>query len=217
MFTGLITATGRIDSATPSVTPAAGAADTAYAGMRLSVSAGELGLEDVAVGDSIAINGVCLTVVEKTEDTFAVDVSRETLACTTGLDGTGRVNLEKAMRLGDRIGGHLVSGHVDGTGEVVQFRAVGESWLLVVQAAREIAKYFAFKGSVAINGVSLTVNRVEDVAAGVEFSINVIPHTFSNTTLGQLCVGARVNLEVDQIARYVERVLSVGDAARGDR
>ena len=216
MFTGLVAATGRIDNIAPSVTPAAGANDAERTGLRLTVSAAELALDDVATGDSVAINGVCLTVVEKGADTFAVDVSRETLACTVGLDAAGGVNLEKAMRLGDRIGGHLVSGHVDGIGEVTQFRAIGESWLLVVRAPRDLASYFACKGSVCVDGVSLTVNRVDDVAAGVEFSINLIPHTLANTTLGQLRVGSRVNIEVDQIARYVQRMLSVGDAARGD-
>jgi riboflavin synthase len=148
---------------------------------------------------------VCLTVTKIDGNDFTVDVSRETLNCTIGLDQGGRrVNLEKALRLSDRLGGHLVSGHVDGVGEVVSFTDIGESWRLVVRAPQPVAKYIAVKGSITINGVSLTVNEVN----GVEFSVNLIPHTLAVTTLNELRAGARVNLEIDLIARYVERMLA---------
>ncbi len=173
-------------------------------GLRLAVETRQLGLEDVALGDSIAVNGVCLTVVKMEGKAFTVDVSRETLNCTVGLDKQGaRVNLEKALRLSDRLGGHLVSGHVDGVGEVVSFADLGESWKLVVKAPQALAKYIAAKGSITVNGVSLTVNRV----TGAEFELNLIPHTLAVTTLNELKAGARVNLEIDLIARYVERML----------
>ena len=173
-------------------------------GLRLSVAAESLGMDDVQIGDSIAVNGVCLTVVELDGRTFTVDVSRETLDCTVGLERLGgHVNLEKALRLSDRLGGHLVSGHVDGVGEVVAFNDIGESWRLVVRAPQTLAKYIAAKGSIAINGVSLTVNHV----GGAEFDVNLIPHTLAVTTLNELKAGARVNLEIDLIARYVERML----------
>ena len=211
MFTGIVAAVGKIAA----VTPLAGAVDTA--GVRLEVKAGALPLADVALGDSIAINGACMTVVEKTATSFCVDVSRESLNCTAGLDAIGEVNLEKALTLAERLGGHLVSGHVDGLGTVRRFEAVGESWELVIDAPRELARFLAFKGSVVVNGVSLTVNRVEDIDADVDagavpvcrFSINLIPHTISVTTLKHLRAGSRVNLEIDLIARYVERMLSV--------
>jgi len=173
-------------------------------GLRLTVATELLGMDDVALGDSIAVNGVCLTVVEIDGNDFTVDVSRETLDCTTGLDKQGaHVNLEKALRLSDRLGGHLVSGHVDGMGEVVAFNDIGESWRLVVRAPQALAKYIAVKGSITINGVSLTVNRV----AGCEFEVNLIPHTLEVTALNELKGRARVNLEIDLIARYVERML----------
>ncbi|GAB4123666.1 MAG: riboflavin synthase [Sideroxydans sp.] len=173
-------------------------------GLRLTIATELLGMDDVKLGDSIAVNGVCLTVVQIDGNDFTVDVSRETLDCTTGLDRQGaHVNLEKAMRLSDRIGGHLVSGHVDGVGEVVAFDDIGESWRLVVKAPQALAKYIAVKGSITLNGVSLTVNRV----AGDEFEVNLIPHTLEVTTLHELKKGARVNLEIDLIARYVERML----------
>ncbi|MES2758774.1 MAG: riboflavin synthase [Pseudomonadota bacterium] len=203
MFTGIVAAVGKISS----VQPLAGGLD---AGVRLDIDAGPLSLDDVALGDSIAINGACMTVVEKTVSSFSVDVSRESLNCTAGLDAVGEVNLEKALTLAERLGGHLVSGHVDGLGTVHRFEAVGESWELVIDAPRELAKFLAFKGSVVVNGVSLTVNRVEDIDGGVcRFSINLIPHTISVTTLKHLRAGSRVNLEIDLIARYVERMLSV--------
>ncbi len=174
-------------------------------GLCLSVETHALGMDDVQLGDSIAVNGVCLTVVKKSSNEFSVDVSRETLDCTVGLDRQGAlVNLEKALRLSDRLGGHLVSGHVDGVGEVVAFNDTGESWRLVVRAPHQLAKYIAVKGSITINGVSLTVNQV----AGSEFEVNLIPHTLSVTTLSELRAGAKVNLEIDLIARYVERMLA---------
>ena len=202
MFTGIVAAVGKISS----VQPLEGGLD---AGVRLDIDAGGLPLSDVALGDSIAINGACMTVVSKTDRAFAVDVSRESLNCTVGLDAPGEVNLEKALTLAERLGGHLVSGHVDGLGQVHTFEAVGESWELVIDAPRELARFLAFKGSVVVNGVSLTVNRVDDIEAGVcRFSINLIPHTISVTTLKHLQAGSKVNLEIDLIARYVERMLS---------
>ncbi len=206
MFTGIVAAVGKISS----VQPLEGGLD---AGVRLAIDAGGLPLADVGLGDSIAINGACMTVVEKTDSAFWVDVSRESLNCTVGLDAPGEVNLEKALTLAERLGGHLVSGHVDGLGVVHRFEAVGESWELVIDAPRELAKFLAFKGSVVVNGVSLTVNRVDDLDDGVcRFSINLIPHTISVTTLKHLRGGSQVNLEIDLIARYVERMLSAGKA-----
>lgn len=193
MFSGIIADIGTISSA-----------QGREGGLRLSVETQDLGMADVSLGDSIAVNGVCLTVVKMTGKTFTVDVSRETLDCTVGLERQGgQVNLEKALRLSDRLGGHLVSGHVDGVGEVMAFNDIGESWRLVVRAPQALAKYIAVKGSITINGVSLTVNRV----AGSEFEVNLIPHTLAVTTLNQLCAGAKVNLEIDLIARYVERMM----------
>jgi riboflavin synthase len=202
MFTGIVAAVGKITS----VTPLEGGQD---AGVRLDIASGGLPLQDVALGDSIAINGACMTVVSKTEQAFSVDVSRESLNCTAGLDAPGEVNLEKALTLAERLGGHLVSGHVDGLGRVHRFEPVGESWELVIDAPQDLARFLAFKGSVVVNGVSLTVNRVEDVDAVCRFSINLIPHTISVTTLKHLRAGSKVNLEIDLIARYVERMLSL--------
>jgi riboflavin synthase len=178
------------------------------AGVRLTIDAGTLDLTDVALGDSIAIQGACMTVVEKTARTFDVDVSRESLNCTVGLAAPGEVNLEKALTAHERLGGHIVSGHVDGLGTVVRFAPVGESHELRVLAPREIGRYLAFKGSITVNGVSLTVNVVDDRDDGTEFSINLIPHTVQVTTLKHVKAGDQVNLEVDLIARYVERILS---------
>ncbi len=193
MFSGIIADVGTISSA-----------QDREGGLRLSVETQDLGMGDVSLGDSIAVNGVCLTVVKIADKTFTVDVSRETLDCTVGLERQGSlVNLEKALRLSDRLGGHLVSGHVDGVGEVVVFNDIGESWRLIVRAPHALAKYIAVKGSITINGVSLTVNRV----AGSEFEVNLIPHTLAVTTLNQLCAGGKVNLEIDLIARYVERMM----------
>lgn len=202
MFTGIVAVIGKITSV-----KSLGATDDA--GVRLMVDAGGLSLTDVALGDSISLNGACMTVVEKSESSFEVDVSRESLNRTVGLDTIGEVNLEKALTLADRLGGHLVSGHVDGLGRVQKFESVGESWELVIKAPRDLAKYFAYKGSIVVNGVSLTVNRVEDVDGGCLFSINLIPHTIQVTTLKHLQAGKQVNLEVDLIARYVERMMNV--------
>ncbi|MDR2838933.1 MAG: riboflavin synthase [Azonexus sp.] len=197
MFSGIIATIGRITQLAPR-----------EAGSRLTVDAGRLSLDDVALGDSIAHNGVCLTVVGKAGNQFMVDVSRETFSCTVGLDAPGPVNLEKALRLNDVIGGHLVSGHVDGVGEVLRFEPVGDNRLLVIRAPAELARYIARKGSIAVDGVSLTTNTVD----GAVFAINLIAHTLENTTLNRLAAGAKVNLEVDLIARYVERMVS---AAQG--
>ncbi|HJV50309.1 MAG TPA: riboflavin synthase [Noviherbaspirillum sp.] len=202
MFTGIVAAIGKITSITP-------LGNQADAGVRLTVDAGALPMTDVALGDSIALNGACMTVVQKSDKGFVVDVSRESLNRTAGLDALGEVNLEKALTLAERLGGHLVSGHVDGLGLVRKFEPVGESMELVVEAPQELAKYLAYKGSIVVNGVSLTVNRVVDTAAGCEFSINLIPHTVEVTTLKHLKPGAKVNLEIDLIARYVERMLSL--------
>jgi riboflavin synthase len=204
MFTGIVQGVGRIERVE---------ALGADAGVRLTVDAQSVPLAGARVGDSIALNGACMTITSLAGQRFTVDVSRESLARTVGLDAPGEVNLETALALGDKLGGHLVSGHVDGVGEVVRFAPVGESWDLVVRAPRELAKYFAYKGSVAIDGVSLTVNRVTDTAAGCELAINLIPHTIEVTTLKRLAPGARVNLEVDLIARYVERMLAATTAA----
>ena len=231
MFSGIIADVGTITRA-----------EDRSGGLRLSVLTTALGMNDVQIGDSIAVNGVCLTVVKKdgccpdTEGdvqhvqegqpgdgsrnrlaspvtcrrpTFTVDVSRETLNCTVGLEAQGaRVNLEKALRLADRLGGQLVSGHVDGVGEVVAFTDIGESWKLVVRAPQPLAKYIAVKGSITINGVSLTVNEVD----GAAFNVNLIPHTLSVTTLSGLRAGTKVNLEIDLIARYVERMMTMESA-----
>jgi len=200
MFTGIVAAVGRITKLTP-----LGGAD---AGLRLTIAAADLGLDDVALGDSIAIQGACMTVVEKGVDSFAIDISRESLSKTVGLDAPGEVNLEKAVSLSTKLGGHLVTGHVDGLGEVLRFAPVDESHELVVLAPRELAKFLAYKGSVTVNGVSLTVNSVNDVEGGAQFSINLIPHTVAVTTLKHLKPGSKVNLEIDLIARYVERMLA---------
>jgi len=199
MFTGIVAAVGRITTIEPF---------DENGGVRLQIDSGGLPMGDVAIGDSIAINGACMTVTQKTDHSFSVDVSRESLNCTAGLDAVGEVNLEKALTLAERLGGHLVSGHVDGLGTVTHFAAIAESWRLDVLAPIELAKYFAYKGSVVVNGVSLTVNSVLDSQQGCTLSINLIPHTISVTTLKHLQVGSRVNLEVDLIARYVERMLS---------
>ena len=200
MFTGIVAAVGRITKVAP--------LGDAQAGVRLSIEAGELGLADVVLGDSIAIQGACMTVVAMAGNSFDVDVSRESLSKTAGLDGPREVNLEKSLSLSTKLGGHLVSGHVDGLGEVRKFAPVGESHELVILAPKELAKFLAYKGSVTVNGVSLTVNRVADVEGGAEFSINLIPHTVQVTTLKELKSGTRVNLEIDLIARYVERMMT---------
>src|SRR3989454_5884017 len=192
MYTGFKSAVGKISRVEPG-----------KGGLRLAIDAGELGLSDVKVGGSIAVNGVCLTVVRRGKKSFGVDVSRETLRCTAGLDRPGEVNLEKALRLSDRLDGHLVLGHVDGVVKVTRFEAAGEGRLLSVRAPAGVARYIARKGSVTVHGVSLTVNA----ARGAEFEVNLIPHTLAVTTLRYLEVGDRVNLEVDPLARYAERLL----------
>ena len=196
MFSGIIATVGQITARAPrnDGTPT----------VRLRIDAGLMDLSDVALGDSIACNGVCLTVVNQQGTCFDVDVSPETLSCTVGLEALGAVNLEKALRLADRLGGHLVSGHVDGVGEVLRFDSVGDNRLLEIRAPESLARYIARKGSITINGVSLTTNTVN----GCDFSINLIPHTLDATSLGRLHSGAQVNLEIDLIARYCERMLN---------
>ena len=202
MFTGIITGVGRITAVQP-------LGSSSSHGKRLTVQAPPGYLDDVGLGDSIALNGACMTVTtfsaEKGE--FTIDISAESLDKTSGLDSEGPVNLEKALRAHDRLGGHIVSGHVDGIGHVTRFEQVGESWDLRVMAPPALGKYLAYKGSITVNGVSLTVNRVVDSDAGCECHINLIPHTVENTALGSLRAGSRVNLEIDLIARYVERML----------
>jgi riboflavin synthase len=199
MFTGIISAIGEI-------------ADLEQRGgdVRLSISAGSLGMGDVQLGDSIACNGACLTAVELHESGFVADVSVETLTLTTisGWKTGSRINLEKAMQATDRFGGHIVSGHVDGIGEVVSLHEDARSWRFRIRAPRELAKYVAHKGSITVDGTSLTVNHVE----GAEFELNIVPHTMTHTIMGDYQVGTKVNLEVDLVARYLERLL-LGDKA----
>lgn len=202
MFTGIVQSIGRIAQATP-VGP----------DVRLDIQTGTLAMDDVALGDSIAVGGVCLTVVDHRSDGFSAHVSHATLACTVGLEAGHEVNLEKALRLADRLGGHLVSGHVDGVGQVIRFEAAGDCWLLTVRAPQRIAHLIAVKGSIAVDGVSLTVNAVEHDT----FSVNLIPHTLAATTLKNLGTGSRVNLEADLIARYVERIAQWQGDPDGDR
>ena len=202
MFTGIISALGQIQAITPQGD-----------GFQLRISTPPNYLDDVIVGDSIAIQGACMTVTQVDQAGFTVDISRESLNKTVGLSTLGPVNLEKALRLSDRLGGHLVSGHVDGFGEVMRFAEVSSkdtSWLLRIAAPTELAQFLAYKGSIVVNGVSLTVNLVNDVIAEQAkciIDINIIPHTLQNTTLAALKVGDQVNLEVDLIARYVARIL----------
>lgn len=202
MFTGIITGVGRIVA----VHDLGSSSDH---GKRLTIDAPAGYLDDVALGDSIALNGACMTVTTLSFPTqqFMIDISAESLARTAGLARPGPVNLEKALRANDRLGGHIVSGHVDGIGQVTHFTQVGESWALRILAPRELGKYLAYKGSITVNGVSLTVNQIKDTPQGCEVSINLIPHTVQNTALGTLRENARVNLEIDLIARYVERML----------
>jgi riboflavin synthase len=206
MFTGIISGVGRIAQI-----EALG--ETAAHGKRLTITCPPAYLNDVALGDSIALNGACMTVtmLEPVQARFSIDISSESLSKTAGLDTLGEINLEKALRANDRLGGHIVSGHVDGVGQVTHFAQISESWELRVLAPKTLAKYLAYKGSITVNGVSLTVNRITDLPEGCEVSINLIPHTVQNTALGHLATGAQVNLEIDLIARYVERMLS--DAA----
>ena len=204
MFTGIVSGVGRIVESKPL---GAGAAF----GKALAIEAPPGFLDDVGLGDSIALSGACMTVVrlEPAERRFHVEISAESLDKTAGLDAAGEVNLEKALRASARLDGHLVSGHVDGVGRVTRFERVGESWALEVEAPASLARFLAVKGSVAVDGVSLTVNSVEDRDSGCAIGINLIPHTVQNTSLRGLAVGRRVNLEIDLIARYVERMLGL--------
>ncbi|MBL8512465.1 MAG: riboflavin synthase [Betaproteobacteria bacterium] len=202
MFTGIIETTGLIEHA-----------NVSSENTHLTIHAPKLGLHNVAIGDSIAVNGVCLTVVKKGPETFDVDVSPETTSATIGFAQGAEVNLEKSLRFGDRIGGHLVSGHVDGVGIVTAMEDLGASWRLEILAPQDLAKFVARKGSITIDGVSLTVNRVRDTDSGAIFEINIIPHTHQVTNIKRLGKGARVNLEVDQLARYVERMLGSAPGA----
>ncbi|RTZ39947.1 riboflavin synthase [Candidimonas sp. SYP-B2681] len=207
MFTGIVAAIGKIAGVSPFN---AGQADS---GVRLEIHVEDFLRPTTKLGDSIAIQGACMTVVQLGPDRFSVDVSRESLDCTAGLDAVGEVNLEHALRMGDSLDGHLVSGHVDGLGEVSRFEPAGESWELRIKVPASLARYLAYKGSVTVNGVSLTVNRVDDSVDGCEISINLIPHTVKMTTLKDLRSGCRVNLEVDTIARYCERMLNYRNIA----
>ena len=213
MFTGIITGVGRI-VAVHSL------GNTSHHGKRLTIETPPAYLNDVGLGDSIAINGACMTAVsvDAALNQFAIDISAESLDKTGGLAELGTVNLEKALRANDRLGGHIVSGHVDGIGHVAYFAEVGESWELRIKAPQTLAKYMAYKGSITVNGVSLTVNKVRDLADGAdcEISINIIPHTIDNTALGSLKAGSAVNLEIDTVARYVERMLSL-ESTKNDR
>ena len=205
MFTGIITGVGRIVAIHD-------LGRSLHHGKRLTIEAPAGYLDDVALGDSIALNGACMTVTTYSPASrqFTIDISAESLDKTSGLDRVGPINLEKALRANDRLGGHIVSGHVDGVGQISHFEQIGESWELRILAPHALAKYLAYKGSITVNGVSLTVNRVADLADGCEISINLIPHTVDNTALGSLQAGSRVNLEIDTVARYVERMLSTG-------
>ena len=196
MFSGIIQAVGTIEQVEP-----------LEKGVHLTIEAGVLGLGKTKIGDSIAMNGACMTATSISGNRFTVDVSRESLDVTVGLGAPGPVNLEKSMALGDSIDGHLVTGHVDGVGEVAAFEQLGESWRLAVRAPKDLGRFIAKKGSVTVNGVSLTVNRVEDGPAGATFEVNLIPHTLEVTTLSRLVAGAKVNLEIDLLARYVQRLL----------
>ena len=193
MFAGIVQAIGRIERV-----------EALEKGVRLTIDTGTLGLADTVIGDSIAVSGACLTATSVSGRRFTADVSRETLDCTMGLAAPGDVNLEKSLRLNDKIGGHLVTGHVDGVGEVIAFDKAGESMRLVVRVPKELARYVARKGSITIDGVSLTVNRVD----GADFEVNLIPHTLEVTMLKRLAPGAKANLEVDLLARYMERLLT---------
>ncbi|MDR6537614.1 riboflavin synthase [Variovorax soli] len=206
MFTGIITGVGRIAAVHD-------LGSSSSHGKRLGIAAPAGYLDDVGLGDSIALNGACMTVtsLDPAQQRFTVDISAESLDKTAGLAESGAgVNLEKALRAGDRLGGHIVSGHVDGIGTVSRFAPVGESWELRILAPASLARFLAYKGSITVNGVSLTVNSVSDGPDGSEISINLIPHTVENTALGNLEAGSRVNLEIDTVARYVERMLQAG-------
>ena len=210
MFTGIITGVGRIAAVHD-------LGSSLQHGKRLTVEAPAGYLDDVGLGDSIALNGACMTVatLDAPARCFTIDISAESLDKTAGLAEPGPINLEKALRPQDRLGGHLVSGHVDGVGQVTRMAQVGESWELRILAPQPLGKYLAYKGSITVNGVSLTVNAIADSFEGTELSINLIPHTVQNTALNALRTGSRVNLEIDLIARYVERMLTAGAAVTG--
>ena len=203
MFTGIITGVGRIAAVHD-------LGSSLQHGKRLTIEAPAGYLDDAGLGDSIALNGACMTVtrLDPARDCFDVEISAESLDKTAGLAEPGPVNLEKALRANDRLGGHIVSGHVDGIGAVTRFEQVGESWALRILAPPDIGRFLAYKGSITVNGASLTVNTIADGDQGCEVSINLIPHTVQNTALGALKAGSRVNLEIDLIARYVERMLT---------
>jgi riboflavin synthase len=211
MFTGIITGVGRIAA----VHDLGNSLDdkrltNSRYGKRVTVDTPAGYLDDIGIGDSIALNGACMTVtnLDAAKGSFTVEISAESLDKTAALGELGPINLEKAIRANDRLGGHIVAGHVDGIGTVTHFGQVGESWELRLAAPRALGKFLAYKGSITVNGVSLTVNAVADAPDRTEISINLIPHTVQNTALGQLKTGSRVNLEIDLIARYVERMLS---------
>jgi len=193
MFTGIIEAVGEIQKIIPLEN-----------GVRIEITSGGLDLSDLRIGDSIATNGVCLTITTLMGNTISMEVSRETLSCTQSLDTRGgRVNLEKAMQLSDRINGHLVSGHVDGVGKIIKLEPAGESYLLAIRPPIALMRYIAKKGSITVNGVSLTVNLITKD----EFRVNLIPHTLAATTFKELKKDMEVNLEVDLFARYLEKFL----------
>ena len=198
MFTGIIEAIGKVREPEP-----------LGDGVRLTIDTPVGWLKGTEIGESIAVNGACMTVVKIEGDTFQIEVSAESLSKTCGLNTWGEVNLEKALRVGDRLDGHIVSGHVDGVGQVEVMEPKAESWHLVVRAPMKLSQYLAYKGSITVNGVSLTINSVEDTPAGTRVSINLIPHTVEVTTLKHLTPQDWVNLEIDTIARYVERMMSL--------
>jgi riboflavin synthase len=218
MFTGIITGVGRIDAIHAHHAIRSLETSAESFGKRLTITTPEFYLNDVGLGDSIAINGACMTVTafNVAENHFSIDISAESLLKTAPWHELGSVNLEKALRANDRLGGHIVSGHVDGLGLVSFFEPVGESWELRISCPPELGKFMAYKGSITVNGVSLTVNRVVDstltnklsTELSTVLSINIIPHTIENTALGNLKAGMSVNLEIDTVARYVERMLS---------
>ena len=197
MFTGIITGLGRVTAHEP-----------IGDGQRITVACGDWSLDDITIGDSIAHSGCCLTIVEKGAGLLRSDVSAHSLNIVAGLEVGALVNLEKSLTLADKLGGHLVTGHIDATGLVTQWNNLAESWLLEVEVPAHLGKFIAQKGSITVNGVSLTVNKVEDVATGTRFQVNVIPHTYQVTNFFELAQGHRVNIEIDTIARYVERMTS---------
>lgn len=196
MFTGIITGLGRVTAHEP-----------IGDGQRITVACGDWPIDDIAIGDSIAHSGCCLTIVEKGAGVLHADVSAHSLSVVAGLGIGALVNLEKSLTLTDKLGGHLVTGHIDATGLVTQWKSIAESWLLEVEVPSHLGKFIAQKGSITVNGVSLTVNAVADLATGARFQVNVIPHTYQVTNFAELAPGYRVNIEIDTIARYVERMM----------